>query len=309
MEDLILIHRKTNKNLQTDWSKFSTCLRQIVFCPHKVEAISSSDNYFDSFEKLNMDSNDEVLKGPTAMAFLIEVLCGLHSPIFGETEVLGQFKKFYEDEVQNCYGTLYQHQKLVQYIFQEVKRLRTQYLTNMGAHSYGSLLRKHLKESMNVTIFGSGQLAQEIAPWLYDHKKVQVLCRDLQKSYIQWQEHANKVNLLTYHKVDFIGEICVIAAPLSDTEILSFFEKQFPQFDIVEISQKIKIYDLRGEENRLTHLWGNVVSLSELFSELQFLQIQNQELLETLKKLIQKNSLEYMLRSEFHPLGWDDLCG
>lgn len=290
MNDLVLLHRKTNKNLLTPWSKFSTCLRQIVFFPQGLMG-----NHF------NLEPEDEIFKEEHALAFLIEVLCGLHSPVFGETEVLGQFKKFYEDEIHNLKGTLYQHQKWIQFVFQEVKRLRTQYLMNMRSHSYGSLLRRHLKNESRVMIFGSGQLSLEIAPWLYDHKKVTIVCRHLDKAYLQWQDHLDKIQIETYKNLKQVGdEVVIIAAPLEDHQILSYIKRtdQEPRL----------VFDLRGEENQLFQVIKNRISLKELFDELKYLQLQNENILVTLKKLIQKNSRDFILRSEFHPLGWDDLC-
>ena len=94
MSDIILVHRKSNqefKSLAADTSSLAlvwkTCLRQIV--------IFQNDNS-DFNQELGLNDLDEVHENEDALQFLIEILCGLHSPVFGETEVFGQFKKYIE---------------------------------------------------------------------------------------------------------------------------------------------------------------------------------------------------------------------
>ena len=81
MSDFRIIHRPFSKELGSESTLvWATCLRQIYFS--------------DLHEDLNFkpQAGDEIYMGLEAETFLAEVLCGLKSPLIGETEVFGQFK-------------------------------------------------------------------------------------------------------------------------------------------------------------------------------------------------------------------------
>src|SRR5438045_3448988 len=80
--DLILIHRQSSTPFVADsgWMLWQTCLRKIAF--GGAEALGS----------IQIETGDQILSGSEAYQFCLEVICGLHSPLVGETEVFGQFK-------------------------------------------------------------------------------------------------------------------------------------------------------------------------------------------------------------------------
>ena len=65
-----------------------------------------------------ISSADEVFTGQNAYVFLLEVVCGLKSPILGETEVHGQYREFLERIKASADKELYQvlHQVHVQFV-------------------------------------------------------------------------------------------------------------------------------------------------------------------------------------------------
>src|SRR5436190_7341524 len=70
--------------------EWQTCLRRILFLNRNdscttIEAIENGE--------LNLPTV-EIFRGREAYQFLLEVICGLNSPIVGETAVMGQFKEF-----------------------------------------------------------------------------------------------------------------------------------------------------------------------------------------------------------------------
>ncbi|HXM50499.1 MAG TPA: hypothetical protein VN956_21845, partial [Pyrinomonadaceae bacterium] len=70
--------------------EWQTCLRRILFL-----------NRFENGALIEAAENDalfsgsvEVYRGREAFGFLLEVICGLNSPLLGETAVMGQFREF-----------------------------------------------------------------------------------------------------------------------------------------------------------------------------------------------------------------------
>src|SRR3989475_6294583 len=69
--------------------EWQTCLRRILF-------LNSNDNraVIEAAEVGKaVPPTVEVFRAQEAYRFLLEVICGLNSPIVGETAVMGQFKK------------------------------------------------------------------------------------------------------------------------------------------------------------------------------------------------------------------------
>src|SRR5205085_5331838 len=83
----------------------------------------------------------EVFRGQQAYAFLLEVICGLNSPIVGETAVMGQFKDFLLDAKfpRTSWGNFLR--QLVTNLMIDAKRVRARHMQGIGSQSYGSLVR------------------------------------------------------------------------------------------------------------------------------------------------------------------------
>src|ERR1041385_6331828 len=79
--DLVILHKRGSSlpKLTDSWAQWTTCLRQIAFWH---QSLPLPDGSFDVFS------------GEDAYAFCLEVVCGLRSPLAGETEVMGQFRDF-----------------------------------------------------------------------------------------------------------------------------------------------------------------------------------------------------------------------
>ncbi|WII72431.1 hypothetical protein QJS83_00935 [Bdellovibrio sp. 22V] len=298
MEDILLVHRKSNRNFAEslqDAAIWKTCLRQILFCT-EIEL----NSYADVFEK-----EDQILRGENALSLLLEILCGLHSPIVGETEVFGQFKNFVESRKQLGDTLFADHQKWLQFILAEVKKTRSEHLVGLGSQSYGSLLRRNTKDLGSVTVCGSGQLAQEILPWLAHKASMQAICRDPAKLQ-NLAEKYNNLTITTYNESYIHGEAMVIAAPLSDARILELLSRQD--------TRPVAIYDLRGEENNLPSLIAaqyphvSLTGLHQFFAEIEETKKDTQTKIQALKQTLLEKAVAFMQRTELRPLGWDDIC-
>ncbi len=306
MKDILLIHRKSNKNFP-EWfgevAVWKTCLRQVIFCTEsELKNISNRSSCL-------LESSDEILRGDIALAFLLEVLCGLRSPIFGETEVLGQFRNFIDTRKRQNDPLFADHQKWLHFIIFEVKRIRAEHLHSFGSQTYGSLLSRYTKSFDTITLFGSGQLASEIIPWLSDKKMVQILCRNTKKLSVKLPnicEINHRVMVQLYQNAFIQGDVLVIAAPVSDEMILQILDRQE--------ARPCAIYDLRGEDNLLA------LTIQQRFPHIKFMGLQKffTEMEENKKEieikrhiisgLIKEKTQEFMQRCELRPLGWDDLC-
>jgi hypothetical protein len=118
----------------------------------------------------------EVFAGADAYQFLLQVATGLESQVIGETDIFGQLKEAWKIYSKNANNGEAQAALVVllapwmQKLFEDTKEMRTQYLQNLGGSSYGSLLRKLLREKKSVAgpslLIGAGALAEGVAPYL-----------------------------------------------------------------------------------------------------------------------------------------------
>jgi glutamyl-tRNA reductase len=267
-----------------------TCLRQIAF-------------FEETSFQFTCEQEDEILRGSEALRFLLEVLTGLHSPVLGETEVLGQFRNFIELRKTLGDALFSEHRKWLQFLITEVKSLRANLICGLGSNSYGGLVRKHSKQFSSISILGSGHLACEILPWVTQKNSVQMLSRNIESVNLT-EPKFSKIKICTYEAVVDLGEVVVIAAPLSD--------EQIEQVLLHAGTQSKMIFDLRGEKNHLPSRLRNsrkqLFTLQEMFAELAGSKKDNDKKINHIKNVIIEHVAQFMERSELRPMGWDDIC-
>lgn len=293
MEDILIINRKVNEKAFEFGSVWKTCRRQVFI--GKVEDLNT-------IEQLE---SDQILINEMALKYLIEVLCGLHSPIIGETEVFGQFKIFIDKQREISIEFFDGNQKWLSFVLTEVKKTRSQHLVGVGAHSYGSLIRKLTKNHSRITILGAGQLASEILPWVSCKESITAISRNPEKL-IPYQDKIPQLKLSTYQGSEELAESLVIAASVPDQNILDLIHKYGSNTSV--------IYDLRGEKNELKSQLQNInntiqiISLDEFFSAMEDNKKELSEKLLKIQKILQEKCLEFINRIELRPHGWDDIC-
>lgn len=120
----------------------------------------------------------EVMHGELAYSWLLEVLAGLHSPLLGETEVLGQFR---EQVIFPLGGSV---PAFLNGIIEDVKKIRHECLQNLGQKTYGTLARRLLIGDHPLYFLGAGQMTREILPFMQkmNRKKVKVVARSLDRA-------------------------------------------------------------------------------------------------------------------------------
>jgi glutamyl-tRNA reductase len=203
-------------------------------------------------------------QGEQAYSFLLEVICGLHSRIFGETEILGQFKAFVKKHPELSPWS--------SWLLEDAKMIRSHWLRDVGAHSYGSVVRRWCASKNKITILGTGQLSAKLTPWLKGASQLR------------------SRNLETLPESDAV----VIAAPIPD---LTLMQLQLQKPSALWI-------DLRGERGA----FRAELHLEHLYAELERESHERQKLLPQIQSEIQKLSRSRMDRMWCRPQGWEDLA-
>jgi glutamyl-tRNA reductase len=266
--------------LPDSWASWSTCLRQLAFGHSGLSAPRGQV---------------EIFTGADAYGFCLEVVCGLKSPLAGETEVMGQFREF----LSSLEGSS-SLKRILENILIDAKHIRHKHLTNLGSQSYGSLSRKHLQNIKIVHILGSGKLTREMLPWFSDKTRVYVHCRQPEKQ----QDLETKFANVSVSSLDAFDpsrtSAVVIAAPVTATEFSSWLKN----------ANVAKILDLRGESKTdpIQNEKVPVVSLKDFYRSLEDHQVQIKERVEAARQDIQRLTHERANLAELRPFGWDDLC-
>ena len=255
IDELVIVHLPRDSQVKVPAAladlEWQTCLRRIVFL-HRTELA-------------RLETSDlEIYRGREAYQFLLEVICGLHSPVLGETAVMGQFRKFRAGArfAFTPWGRFLR--KLTTDLLVDARRHRAQHLQDLGSQSYGSLVRKHVKGISRVALVGTGSLAQEILPWLIGKTEIRLFYRSwlhakrLRDKYPQVQ--LNQFKMADAGWVEEASAL-VVAVPLNSAEI-----KQWLALQSVRLSL---ILDLRG--NAASDALQSslpVIKLPELFASL-----------------------------------------
>lgn len=257
---------------------WATCLRSLAFTQSPAS--------------IDIHSQDQIFTGPKAYAFLLEIICGLHSPIVGETEVFGQFKIFLTEWLNRqpeC-------SSLVQKILGDAKVLRSKYLSHLGNQSYGSWLRKNVKSS-EVHILGGGQLVQEILPYLNKQGK----------SVVMHVRNPRKVDFFSgeVHSLDaqaFSGRgALIIAAPMTAPQIHNWMGTH---------SRPEQIFDLRDNSHLdpVLNSFGESHGLRAIFDQIETNKSKLLPVIERVKSEIVECADKMTAQALVRPQGWDDLC-
>ena len=283
MESLVVLHRlkKSQGGIPVEsWGPkgphalyWETCLRQCFICFGDVSVYHTE---FDRYQ------------GPEAYRFLLEVLCGLDSPLVGETEVLGQFKELISHGPKR---------PLFQNLLSDVKKIRSQHLVGIGSQSYGSILRRRISKGSRVHLIGTGLFAEEILPWVLKENDVSVLSRtedrmaSLRETFPQLIEEFSEA-----------PDVLVVASNWSaqdiESHLITLKKKPRRIFDLRETCQSDPIASS-----------ANILTLNQLFVELTEQKRRLDVVLASVKRHIQACVETRALLTVQRPFGWEDLCG
>lgn len=295
LDDLIVLHH--SKKSGDKWPvainglEWQTCLRRIVLL-HKPESNALISN---------LPDGAEIYEGQAAYNFLLEVICGLRSPLVAETAVMGQFKEFCANArfPLNEWGAFLR--RFTSDLLVDAKRVRSHHLEGLGSQSYGGMVRQHLKGVPSVIVLGAGRLAEEILPWIVGKTDVTVCARNLLRA--KWlTEEFPQIALTQLGSLDEGRESAiVIAAPIAASEIEAWMRAQSTPF--------LKVIDLRGEaETDPLHATVPVIRLSEMFAALKNERPKLAARVAAARDEITKAAQRLIEQAQFRPFGWEDLC-
>ncbi len=279
IQDFYIGHRRKPRifTSEVNGAIWGTCLRSLAFT-HNPQSLSLS-------------SEDELYSQQRAYGFLLEIVCGLHSPILGETEVFGQFKNFAQDWLKSDPKKA----PLVQKILSDAKLLRSRYLCNLGTQSYGSWIKRHLQAGP-LHILGAGQLVQEIFPHLQKRTPdITLHVREPLRSRVQIQ------NIERIAPGGFQGGALIIAAPMLNSAVMNWLGGTQPQqiFDLrdtsssdpLQVAADVKLYRLH-----------------DIFAEIERTKLRLHPIVDQVKQEIACLSERLASHALVRPQGWDDLC-
>lgn len=293
-ESLIHTLNEANEALQKKLV-WQTCRREILFCDEHL--YRHNIQLFDQYE---------IYENIEAEAFLIEVLCGLKSPLVGETEVFGQFKNWWQSLDSHHFKQKFNGR--IQHLYSVVKKIREESLCGMGSQSYGSLLRKKIEEyerahiqNTVIDFIGAGQLVQEMVPWVQKKWTYQVRCRQPAKA-----RHQHALSLARHiqplDELTPVSPVLVVAAPLSHQDLQSWIIRQ-------DVGAETAVFDFRHDSatSPLKNKFKHYVTLNDLTLEVQeqraVIETQVRQAHQTIRNWVQSE----MNRAQVRPFGWDDL--
>jgi glutamyl-tRNA reductase len=298
LDDLLVLHHpaKAGENFPAALNglEWQTCLRRIVLL-HKSQS---------SALIRSLPAVSETYEGQAAYNFLLEVICGLRSPLVAETAVMGQFKEFCANARFPANDWGYFLRRMTSDLLADAKRVRCRHLEGLGSQSYGGMVRQHLKGVPSVIVLGAGQLAEEILPWILGKTDVNVCCRNLNHARALTEEYP-EVRLSQFKLDAAQAEIretaIVIAAPLKASDVEKWIELQATPF--------VKVLDLRGEaETDPLNTVLPVVRLSEMFAALKNERPKLAARVSAARNEIRQAAQRLIEQAQFRPFGWEDLC-
>ncbi len=296
LDDLVVIHDQTVAEdfLPAHSLCWQTCLRRIVLL-HRAENKSLI---------ASARAGSEIYRGKDSYRFLLEVVCGLRSPLIAETQVLGQFRDFCAKAKfpPTSWGWFLRH--LTSDLMVDAKAVRRRHLERLGSNSYGGLVRQHVKGIPSVAIIGAGQLASEIVPWLIGKAHVTIFCRNLLGAQGLVDNYPQiQLEQFTIAQPGRGNEetALVIAAPLTAREIQNWVELQTRCF--------VRSLDLRADATTdPLHVLFPVLVLSEFLAAIKDDHSRLASQVEAAQAEIELAVERQADQARFRPFGWEDLC-
>lgn len=248
---------------------FRTCVRDVFFMDDEAAA------------------EQTILEDGAAYTRVLEIVCGLHSPMAGETQVQGQFKTFLDSLTTPDLKWL---RRLGQQILSDARVIREQHLRDLGSRTYGSAVRRHAQTSARVAIIGAGALAQEVHAYVAETHAVDVWTR------------ARLQQLRLHPPVSSVATdstTLVVAAPV-DGAVIAEVAATYPTLS--------RIIDLRAADE-VTPLPDGVPTqtLTDVFADSQTTEASRTKL-DAARAAAAHCGRRFDAREELHPFGWEDLC-
>ncbi len=274
------------KGVSEDVLYFETCLRKIWISYNDLSHLFSGPTQLNSFSKL------DVLKDEIAYEFLLEVFCGLKSPLIGETEVFGQFK----NQVLKKLDPKSALSKVIHSLMADTKNIRSNHLKNLGSSSYGSLARKHLVGFKSLDILGAGQFVQSLKPWIEKldiHTHVYTRSPEKYASIFESSKWSLRTTSEYTPQTAIAPKALFICAPID-----------MKKYDLSVYDLVIDFRDSTSL-NQFEH--KNLKVLAEVFGEIEQGNLLAKEKKQDALVAIKESGQSYISTMNHRPFGWDDI--
>jgi glutamyl-tRNA reductase len=256
------------------------------------------------------DQNDirDMFNGDQAYIFLLETICGLKSEVLAEYEVVGQFKEAYQEYANLPFrntNTL----TLLEKLFQDSKKIRTEHLSEIGQLSYAGIARKLVHSRMSegdVLIVGSGTLAVDLIKLLKKKHRVFLTARNLDKASELCMTHS--IDMISWLDYETYKKFDSIVNTVGCNDIL--FDDDFFQSSHVNARDSKLFIDLGSPSVIKTHLSESdgVLRLEDIFRQSAKMNIEKMEKIrcakESIVRLCENRRKSFSMS---HPFGWEEL--
>ncbi len=285
IKNLTVINLKANSHANpTNGEVFvlKTCQRTLIMGVGEAPFLHLREN------ALKEDIITDIFEGQDAYVFLLETICGLRSEVVAEYEVVGQFKDAYQEFLRSPERNN-QVMAVLEKLFQDNKKVRTDHLTEIGQLTYAGIARKLIHTAVNdgdVLVLGSGTLAEDLIKLLKKKHNVFISARnsarvqELSETYglesLPWGDNS------AYTKFPFI--VNTIGA-----DNILFDEVFFSQYFSGTLPTQMKLFIDLGSpsviETKLTENDG-VLRLEDIFRQSAKLNIEKMEKVNRAKNAI-----------------------
>lgn len=297
---VVLNRHKSSENTSEALEVTNPFLEKALYletCLRKTFILSESN-----FENLQLENPEllesfDIHKGYASIEYLVKVLSGLESPVMGETEVLGQFKKQVIPQLEEKPDL----EGMIQFVLNLVKLVRTKHLVGLGSQSYGSMVRRILKADQHILFVGAGVLTESILPWVKASKNIMLSVRSLER-YQQtdlYKENKDLLALSLDEKLNFDFPLNVVVCAPIESSVLKTYLEGVNVHNIIDLREESKADPIEGVSCKVTNL-------EKVFQEVQAGPEKKEKIIKTIEEDISNKIEERFVK--YRPFGWDDLC-
>lgn len=268
--------------------------------------------------RLEEETTFDTYQGEDAYQFLLETISGLKSQVLGEYEVVGQFKKAYQDYLALPFKQS-QIIQVIEKLFKDSKEIRSKFLMEIGQLSYAGIARKIIHQDITeideskepnempkILVLGTGQLAEDLIKLLKKKNQLVVSGRNLER--LAYLKEMFDVEILDWNKrSQYIEYAHIVNTIGTDTILLN--QDFFTQWVLKNPSHRLFI-DLGSPSVIETQMGKHqgVLRLEDIFKESAKLTHEKMEKIqkaeEHIRYLVQKRRNTFMLT---HASSWEEL--
>lgn len=256
------------------------------------------------------NSVSKIYHGKEAYQFLLETISGLQSEVVAEYEVVNQFKDAYQEYVN--FGDKNSHIiSILEKLFKDQKKIRTEHLMELGQLTYAGITRKLIHSqtsSEKVLILGSGNLSIDLINLLKKKYTVYLSARNSEKLAEIKKEH--DISTIDWLDFDAYKSFPYIVNTIGADSILldeNFFETWHSHNFLTPAKLFVDLGSPSVIHTSLTRNEG-VLRLEDIFQESVKLSREKMEKVENAKMAIRKLSDErHQNFSMSFPFGWEEL--